>query len=259
MKLYFLLTICIITAQISFSQNVKSFETKEKSKKGTFYFGFGSHRAFYSRSDIRFVNPSYPFDFTLHNVRASDDGGIRWDNKAPQYSYYVAYYFNKKNFGIRFQFDHIKYIMRTNQQVLMTGNIDGINYNKYVLTSPDFIEFEHCDGANYAMLSVFRQKKITGNHKNFLEFLYEAGAGLVIPKTESTIMGKYYHDRYAVSGYMAGASAGLRYNFLNNFFVETNVKGAYANYLHFLIADGYGKQHWLSAQVLLMAGVRLHI
>ena len=232
----------------------------KKSKKGVAYFAFGSHRAWYTKSDITLISQKNPaFNFTLNNARARDDQGLRWDDNAPQYSYEFGYYFKKKNFGIEFQFHHLKYIMRDDQVIHMTGQIDGTKYDLDTLVTRDFIAFQHCDGANYAMLNYVKWKNLlmSKNQKNSLDLVLKAGAGLVIPKTESTIMGKYYHDKYAISGYVVGLEGGLRFNFLTNGFLETSFKGAYANYSHFLIADGHGHQHWFSGQINLLLGFQI--
>jgi hypothetical protein len=50
---------------------------------------------------------------------------------------------------------------------------------------------------------------------------------------------------------------GLRYNFAKHFFAEGSLKGAYANYMRILIADGHGDQHWFSGQMIFMVGYQL--
>ena len=44
--------------------------------------------------------------------------------------------------------------------------------------------------------------------------------------------------------FVVAAEAGLRYPFAESVFAEAGVKGAYANYKGFLIADGKGSQKW---------------
>jgi hypothetical protein len=252
--------LCIFTE--SNAQSVNNSTKTKKEKKTEFYFSFGSHRAFYSKSDISFISNGHnPFNFTLEKSRARDDQGIVWSNKAPQYSYSLGFYNKLKNYGIEFQFHHVKYIFRDNQVVHMNGTIGDKHYDQDTLVTPDFVEFEHCDGANYALLNFVKRKNLASsqNQKSMLDLVLKAGAGVVIPKTESTIMGSYYHDKYALSGYMASIAGGLRYSFLKNFFAEATAMGAYANYTHFLIADGHGHQHWFSAQFNLLLGAQFQL
>jgi hypothetical protein len=67
-------------------------------------------------------------------------------------------------------------------------------------------------------------------------------------------MNKKRDDTYNVAGYVLALEGGVRYNLLKNFFVESSLKGAFANYTRILIADGSGNQRWFSGQFLLMAG-----
>ena len=72
--------------------------SQEVGKKGTFYFGLGTHRSFYTKSDIRFISKEKPgFDFTLQKVRARDDQGFKLSGDgAAQYSYVIGYYLKRK-------------------------------------------------------------------------------------------------------------------------------------------------------------------
>jgi hypothetical protein len=234
---------------------------KDKVKARSFYFAFGTNLSFYSKSDITFKSAESPsYNFTLHNVGAKDDQGLKFNTGgAPQYSYQLGYYNNRKKWGIEFNFDHIKYIMRQYQRVHLVGNINGEPYDADTLITPDFISFEHTDGANYALLKwvnriQFLQDK---NQRELLSLLVKAGGGPVIPKTNSTIMGKKKDDYYKISGYVIALEAGLRYNFSKLLFAEANAKGAYADYRRFLIADGTGSQRWFGLHFNLLVGLQL--
>ena len=224
-------------------------------KKGVFYFGFGTNRSFYSRSDISFKGPN--FDFTLENVRAKDDGGLKFGNGgAAQYTYQAGYYFKNKNFGIEFNFDHIKYFATHDQTVRVSGVIDGKNVEGDTALISLVQNFEHSDGANYALFNFVKWKNLalSSNKKNVLDLVLKAGAGPVIPKTNSTVMGRHFDDAYKLSGFVVAFEGGVRYSFLKNFFIAPSFKGSYARYSHFLIADGYGKQHWWGGHFVLLVG-----
>lgn len=231
-----------------------------RAKGGTIYFALGTNRSFYSKSDITFkssVDPS--FDFTLQNVRAKDDQGLKFNNGAPQYSYQLGYYSNRNNWGIEFNFDHIKYFMQQFQRVHLQGSINEHLYNTDTIITPDFVQFEHSDGANYALLKWVKWERLVQdkNQKKMLNLVLKAGAGLVIPKTNSTIMGKHRDDNYRISGYVIALEGGLRYNFSKLLFAEINAKGAYADYHRFLIADGTGSQQWFGLHPGLLVGLQL--
>src|SRR5690349_11665647 len=78
------------------------------------YFSVGTQRVFYTPSSIHFESEKSPnsFDFTLEKAKAHDGGNLNFSGNAPQYSYNFGFYSPKKKFGIEFQFDHVKYIMK---------------------------------------------------------------------------------------------------------------------------------------------------
>jgi hypothetical protein len=227
-----------------------------KNRKGIFYFAFGTQRIFYTPGDIHLRRTGEPsFDFTLFHAKAKDEGGFKW-HTAPQFSYTVGYYFKKKNFGIEYQYDHIKYFLTQNQVVHMKGAINGHSYDQDTMLVKDFVQLEHSDGANYAMVNLVRWIPLASdkNKKYILDLLVKGGLGLVNPKTNSTIMGSHRDDRYHISGYVMGFESGLRFNFLRYVFVTGSFKGTFANYKDFLIAGGRGSQKWFAGQFDYLLG-----
>lgn len=230
-------------------------------KSGILYFGFGTNLSYYSKSTIHFVNNNPGgFDFTLQRVGAKDDRGVDFGGQgAAQYSYQAGYYSLKKHFGIEFNFDHIKYFVRNNQVVHLKGTINNQYYDKDTTITPAFIQFEHSDGGNYAILNFVKWKNLytATDKRNSLDLVLKAGAGPVIPKTNSTLFGsKHRDDAYKVSGYVVALEGGIRYNFRKNLYVIPSVKGAFANYSHFVIADGYGDQRWGALHFNLLVGTQ---
>lgn len=131
---------------------------QEKKQSNTFYFALGTNWSFYSKSDIKLKSTVYPgFDFMLKQVRGKDDGGLNFKNGAPQYSYQLGYYNQKKNWGVEFNFDHIKYYVRQNQRVFMSGTINNQSYATDTLITPEFIKLEHSDGGNYALVKLVKE------------------------------------------------------------------------------------------------------
>lgn len=229
-----------------------------KTTKGILYFAIGTQRIFYGLSDIRLRGQTnHSFDFILFHVKGKDEGGFKWDT-APQFSYTVGYYFRNKKFGLEYQYDHIKYFVTQNQKVHVKGTIDDHLYDKDTVLTKDFVQLEHSDGANYAMLNfvkwfplnVFKKQKLV------LDVLAKGGAGIVNPKTNSTVMGNHRDDHYHVSGYVVGVEGGLRLNFLNYVFVTGTLKETFADYNDFLIAGGKGSQKWFATQFNYLVGAQ---
>jgi hypothetical protein len=248
-KVVFLITIIVSTISLQ-AQN------KVKGKSGVFYFALGSHVAGYSKSDIHLKSTDQSFDFVLEKVKGCDDKFLKSTGGAMQYDYQVGYYFKKRNFGIEYNFDHVKYFARHDQTVRTVGTVNGQKINEDLPITTYVQNFEHSNGGNYILLNFVKWKDLamSKNQKRILNLMYKAGGGIVLPKTNSTIMNKQRDDTYNVAGYVLALEGGLRYNFLKNVFVESSLKGAFANYTRILIAAGSGHQHWFSGQFLMMAG-----
>jgi len=245
----------IIFITFSFFVRGQTAQPIAKDKNGVFYFAFGSHRIFYTPSTIHVTRTSDQFfDFTLIKVKGHDDEGLRFD-EAPQFSYTIGYYSKAWKLGIEYQYDHIKYFVRQNQVVHVKGEIGSEQLDQDTMINPDFFQLEHSDGGNYAMLNLVKWILLTPSTKTiFLDLMLKAGIGLVNPKTNSTILGKHRDDQYHISGYVLGIEPGLRLHIGKYFFVTGSFKGAWANYSHFLIWNGYGKQQWFSGQFNYLLG-----
>jgi hypothetical protein len=239
---------------------------KHKEPKGTIYGSMGFHRVFFTNSDISFHDSkTLNYDFTLYKVKAKDDNDFHLGKgfDAPQYSVRIGYLFNnKKGMGVEFSFDHVKYIATQGQKVRIKGQINGKAMDKDTTITPDFLEYEHTDGANYYMLNFVKRKALlhSENQQHWLYLMLKPGAGIVLPRTDSRIFGYGRDDKYHVSGYVIGFDGSLRYDFFKNFYLETGARTAYAHYGDVLIyGEGRAKQHWFSLQLILVAGFRFGV
>ena len=246
---------------ISANGQVPTSKDKNSRNNSSVYFNFGWHRIFYTNSTIHFRNDqSANYDFKLIKAKAIDDNDLQIGKHvdAPQFTVKLGWFFKKNpNNGIEISFDHAKYILKQWQQVRLQGTIDDIYYDKDTLLAPYFIKYEHTDGANYYMLNFVKRKQLlqSKNGKHELDLLIKPGAGIVRPRTESTIMEEHANKRYHISGYVAGIESGLRAVVFKNILAEITCKGAYANYFDVLLAgSGKASQQWWSFQYLFLIG-----
>jgi hypothetical protein len=240
--------VLILTSTIAFSQEVvKSQDLNYNdagSNKGKFFVYWGWNREHYSTSDITFKGNDYRF--TLNNVKADDKPkpfGIYFlkldELTIPQTNFRVGY-FLKEHYTVSIGFDHMKYVMRNDQTVKMNGVIntggvfDGVYSNQDKVLSSDFLLFEHTDGLNYVNVEVSR----FDNLDNWLKFSVKnmdinltegIGAGILYPRTNTTLMGRERYDEFHVSGYGFSAHAGLNLTFFKHFFIQSNFKAGYIN------------------------------
>ncbi len=239
------LTFCVFS-QYTFSQEIA--ENPEKytaHNKGKIYIYWGGNRESFSKSDIHFKGDDY--DFTLNNVEAHDKPKgwhIDYVNPArmtiPQTNFRIGYFFSD-HYNVSIGLDHMKYVMYNDQKVSYTGYYAEEGNNTYgetisgdeLLLTKDFLQFEHTDGLNYINTEVNRVDDISNwfglpNTDKFQVNLTEGlGAGVLYPKTNSSLLGNDRNDEFHVAGYGISAKAGLNFTFFKYFFIQTELKGGY--------------------------------
>lgn len=246
MKIYNLFLIALLfsfSTIVGQQKNTNSKNNKE-TNKGKFFAYWGWNWASYSDSDIRFKGENY--DFTLSDVKARDTPsdftfskyfGITNITK-PQTNFRLGYFF-KENYTISLGVDHMKYVVINNQFVDVNGNInvgntkyDGIYTGQQVQLAEDFLQLEHTDGLNYINVELKRFDNIDHwfglDLKNLQINLTEGfGAGILFPKTDTTLLGMERHDDYHISGWGVSAGVGLNITFLKHFFIQADYKIGY--------------------------------
>ncbi len=260
MRKLFLLSILIIF----FSQANAQFLNKlfEKPVFSGIYLQWGYGRDKFSKSDIHLKNGS-KYDFVVHDAVAHDKpdfDGFRTnplDITIPQNSFRIGVYLNKDHtHAIELNYDHAKYVVTDYQQVHITGQIAGEAIDWDTTLRPYFLHFEHTNGANFYHINyVGQQELLKSKKRRVATAIWKAGAGVVIPKSDVTLMGKQLDNKLHVAGYILGLETGLRIYPLRNLFLEATVKGGFANYLNSLtVAGGTARHHFLYGEVLGFLG-----
>ena len=214
------------------------------SNKGSFFLYWGWNRSFYSNSDISFKGSDY--DFTIANATASDrptpfsvDTYLNPANMTiPQTNYRIGYFF-RENYTISIGVDHMKYVLDQNQTVAVNGEIDdvytphnGVFRDELKEITGDFLQLEHTDGLNYVNVELSRFDDISSvfslHSENFKINVTEGfGVGFLLPKTNSTLLGKERYDAYNLAGFGLSARVGLDLTFFKYFFVMSELKSGY--------------------------------
>src|SRR6478609_5242623 len=233
-------------------------------KKQSVYLTWGYHWNSYTTSTIHLKDHSSDnYDFTLYHAKAKDQPDmndiLHSPLTVPQYVFRMGYFFNtKKDLGIELSWDHLKYVVIDNQVMHLKGWIHETYYDLDTLVTPNLVHFEHTNGNNYAMVSVV--KRITffqpANNKHSLSGIFTAGAGILVPKTDSRVLGNHNDGPFRYSGVVFGASAGIRYEFFKYFYLEPSIKGAFADYTNAKVyLQGRAQHHFFSAQYIAAAGI----
>lgn len=220
-----------------------NFKTKNK---GKLYFYWGWNKAQYSYSDITFKGDDY--NFTLYNIAAKDRQNP-WDADLylnptnitiPQTVARIGYFFHD-NWNFSMGFDHMKYVMVEQQPATIDGYIDlnnpvsefnGVYNNEYIYIDEDFLEFEHTDGLNYINVEISRVDNLGdylkwNSDKIQLNLIESFGAGILYPKTNSTLLSKQRYDDFHLAGFGLSLKAGVNLTLFNHFFIQTEFKTGY--------------------------------
>jgi hypothetical protein len=104
---------------------------------------------------------------------------------------------------------------------------DGTYNNTDFNVNPDFLKFEHTDGLNYENVEVRRFDVLFGR-KNFSFAANEGlGVGVLIPRTNTTLMDNLRYDEFHIAGYGFSSILSLNATFFRYFFVQMEWKGGF--------------------------------
>lgn len=292
----FLMLVILLQAITSYAQteteNLLLPEKYTSQNKGKFYFFWGGNRETYTKSDIHFSGENY--DFVVHNAEAQDKPkGLHIDYINPErmtipqtnlkFGYYITNHYN-----ISIGVDHMKYVFSQHQTANVSGYVNlpasdsGSLYNgtyentpwdfstNYSTddndTPPPFLTFEHTDGLNYIHSEFSRVDDISSkifktwdSDKVQINLTEGLGAGILLPKTNTRLLGKDRYDQFHVSGYGISAKAGINVTFFKHFFVQAELKGGYID-LSDIRTTQYksdkAEQHfWFFQSILAFGGI----
>lgn len=234
----------------TYSQDITEPIRYTATNKGKFFVSWGGNRAAFTKSDITFKGEDY--NFTIKDVTAEDKPKgwhIDYINPTritiPQTNFKLGYFISD-NYSIAIGMDHMKYVMPKDKIRVVDGYINlpsddvgsvfnGVYYNQNFLISEDFLQFEHTDGLNYVYLEFARHDDISSlfNIQNTDKFQINitegVGAGILYPKTNTTLFDRDRYDEFHVSGYGLSVAAGLNFTFFKHFFIQGDLRGGYIN------------------------------
>lgn len=238
---------CIIIfffALLGFSSNVQAQTYRKKGGKnsvgkGALFLYWGYNKSVYSKSKMNFVGRGY--DFTLSGVKASDRPSMELKTyfnpktfSVPQFNVRMGYFF-KDNWAINIGYDHMKYVVDEQDQALLSGHINqgvdaewsGDYTNQKVTLNSNHFHYENTNGHNYIHgeimygLNLYR----TPNRKFAITSLFGAGFGGILSFNDFTFAGRKDVITISMSGYGLNAQVGIRFEFFNHFFIQSEFSG----------------------------------
>ena len=240
------ITLCLLSLNLiaQDSENIKY----TSSNKGKFFVSWGGNREKFSKSDIHFKGEDY--DFTIKDAAAKDKPkGWHLDYinptriTIPQTNVKLGYFISD-HYTVSLGVDHMKYVMQRNLNKVVDGYINlpsgesgsvynGTYNNETTFVSEDFLKFEHTNGLNYVFAEIARVDDISSifnlpNTDKFQMNITEGvGAGILYPKTNTTLLEKDRYDEFHIAGYGVSINAGLNLTFFKHFFMQLDLKGGY--------------------------------
>lgn len=252
----------------TFAQEEITVQRYTAHNKGKFFVSWGGNRESYTKSDVNFRGKDYNFTVDNMKAHDKPKGWhIDYVNPVnmtiPQTNFRMGYFFSD-HYSVSVGWDHMKYVMTQNQTANVNGYINlpadqagsiynGVYNNRPVDMSqggaqeggfgkgeiqqngPAFLMYEHTDGLNYINTEVSRHDDIsklfgiTNTDKIQINLTEGLGAGLLYPKTNTTLLGKERHDDFHISGYGLSAKAGINLTFFKYFYIQGELKGGYIN------------------------------
>ncbi|WP_291275620.1 hypothetical protein [Flavobacterium sp.] len=287
------LSFCVFS-QYTFSQ--ETVETPEKytaHNKGKFYIFWGGNRESYSNSDIHFKGENY--DFIVTDAVAHDKPkGWHLDYinpgrmTIPQTNLRIGYFISD-HYNISIGLDHMKYVFTQDQIANVTGYVNlpstdegsiyNGNYNNTPInfqenfnpdtddtSPPPFLTFEHTDGLNYINTEISRVDDISSkifkswnSDKVQINLTEGLGAGVLLPKTNTRLLGKERYDEFHLAGYGLSAKVGLNFTFFKHFFIQTELKGGYIDMNDIRTtkntSDSASQHFWFLQRIISFGGI----
>lgn len=201
-----------------------------------FFFSWGYNGDSYANSDIHFSQPSLGNDFKFVDVRIRDSK--TWTDLfnhslfVPQYNVRLGVFFNEK-WGLEVALDHMKWIVREDQQVRMTGTLNGAPIDTQITLTKDVLRYQLNNGANPIFFNLVRRYRLAGTRgrTGYFTLLAKAGGGFAVPHTENTVFGKPNDKGFQpFIGWDLDAGIAGRVHLYRFIYFEAEQKFVYARY-----------------------------
>ena len=201
-----------------------------------FFVSWGYNGDSYTKSDLHISQPSLGNDFTLVGVQARDSKA--WTELfshslfVPQYNFRAGVFFNEK-WGLELALDHMKWIVRQDQKVRMTGALNGAGVDTQVTLTPDVLRYQLNNGANPIFFNLVRRARLRGEpgRTGSVFLLAKAGGGFAIPHTENALFDKPNEKGFQFfHGWDMDTAAAVRVHILKRLYFEFEEKAVYARY-----------------------------
>lgn len=273
-----LLFIGLILAGTQLHAQKWSSKKKYSTRKNTMYFYWGYNRSIYTKSDITFSGPGY--NFIAENVAASDRPSREFKTyvniktiSVPQFNIRIGYYY-VDHWDFSIGYDHMKYVMDKNQTIYLNGEITSTTNSELngvydhttgkIPIREEDLHYENTNGLNYISFQMQNTtpRFTTRDGKFSIQQRLGFGFGPVVTQTDFNWDGEQYHSEFGLTGYGISAHTGVRFDFFNRFFFQSNWSGGFIHLPHNRTIQNmpdYARQKFVYGQWELVAGVFFYV
>jgi hypothetical protein len=244
--------------------------------EGEWYFSWGYNKETWAPTDIHVSQPSQGSDFTVHSVKGHDEPG--WDtglfNKGlfvPQNNIRIGRFVDQEHtIAVEISLDHTKYSSTSNQTARVSGTINGAPVDADRVLDDNYFRYYLHNGANHLMLNVVKRLPLLGatNESLSLAAIAKAGAGLMLPHSENSVLGytndvgsktfdNFFgtkHGWWQFDGWTAGIEAGLRLVLAKPVYLELTDKVAFSQLYDIPVYQGTADHSLWMNEVILSLG-----
>jgi hypothetical protein len=226
-----------------------------------FFVSWGYNGDQYTKSDLHIAQPSLGNDFTLLGVKPRDSKP--WGNIighslfVPQYNVRAGIFFNER-WGLELALDHMKWIVRQDQEVPITGTLNGTAVDGPVTLTEDVLRYQLNNGANPIFVNVIRRVRLRGEptRTGSISFLAKAGGGFAVPHTENTVFGQPNEKGFQfLHGWDVDASAAARIHIFKALYFEFEEKLVYVRYFGVNVDEGTARHSVKANEITLNLGM----
>jgi len=219
-----------------------------------FFASWGYNGDGFAKSDLHLSQPSLGNEFTFVGVQARDSK--TWTDLfnhypfVPQYNVRFGFFFNER-WGLEVALDHIKWIVKEDQQVRMTGTLGGAAVDTQVTLTPDVLVYQLNNGSNPLFVNLIRRIRLAGEpgRTGYFALLAKAGGGVAFPHTENTVFGQPNEKGFQFfHGWDLDAAAAVRVHIWKPVYFEVEGKLVYARYFDVKIDRGTARHSVKAAE-----------
>jgi len=233
----------------------------QENHHGSLYISFGYAKQWYSRSNI-YINQGANNSYTLQNVKGTDLGPANDPYSLAHYAWKAGYLFNySQNLGLELSWDPCRYYVPDNQNVSISGTLDGTKVNGNIL-------FSRMSGYYYGLekgsgsfsLNLVKRfglyRKIS--HKFTLDAVVKGGMGILMPSFNYELGNAPGSSLINVAKSSTGSAyqfeAGIRWTTQRHYYLELDYKLAKVSFDNIAILNGSLAQEYVSNSITLNAG-----